>query len=390
MSSHFTRRIAPWSLLTAAALAAAGCGGGPSAAEPAPAAAPAPVTLSAENVAIVEDRTLQAGPEVSGTLRARRAAALRAEVSGAVLEVLAQPGDRVKDGQLLARIDDSALAEALLAARSGVAAARNNLTVAESNARRARTLAEAGALSTQAAEEAEAGLEAARAGFADAQARHSQAQQMAGKTRVRAPFTGFVGGRQVSAGDVVSPGTPLFTVIDPTRLEFEAAVPASLVSEVATGAAVSFRVTGFGDGFQGKVDRVSPEVDPATGQVRFYVDVPNQDGRLLAGLYAQGRVATERRQAPSAPETAVDTSSKPPTVMKVADGKVQKVPVEVVVRDDVAGAVGFGKGVKPGDVLVLGSARGTLAEGAAVQVALPADRAKGRRTPAAGAEAKAN
>jgi membrane fusion protein (multidrug efflux system) len=354
------------------------------------AAAPAPITLAPENVAVVEDRTLEAGPEISGTLRARRAASLRAEVAGAVLEVVAQAGDRVKAGQLLARIDDSALADALLAARSGISSAGNNVAVAESNATRARTLAEAGAISPQNAEQAEAGLEAARAGLADAQARLAQARLMTGKTRVRAPFAGVVSERQVSPGDVVAPGAPLFTVIDPARLEFEAAVPAAQVSEIRPGAAVQFRVTGFGDGFQGKVDRMNPAVDPATGQVRLYVDVPNASEKLLAGLYAQGRVATEKRTAPSAPDTAVDTSSQPHTVLLVADGKVRKVPVEVVVRDEVAGAVGFGSGVKPGDVLVLGSARGALVEGAAVRVAAPGERTAGRRAAPAGAEAKAN
>src|SRR5512138_2973023 len=86
------------------------------------AAAPQPVTLSPENVAVVTQRTLQAGPEISGTLRARREASLRAEVGGAVLEVLAEAGVRVAPGQVLARIDPSSLQDALLAARTGVAA----------------------------------------------------------------------------------------------------------------------------------------------------------------------------------------------------------------------------------------------------------------------------
>lgn len=366
---------APAAALLASSMALAlACGRGPEAKGPAQAP---PVTLARENVAVVAEQTLQAGPEISGTLRARRAAAIRAEVSGAVLEVIAQAGDRVKEGQVLARLDDAALADALLAARSGVSAARNQVTVAEANARRARTLAEAGAISPQQAEQAEAALEGARAALADAEARHANAALMAGKTRVKAPFAGVVSERAVSAGDVVAPGSPLFTVIDPSRLELEAAVPAALAGDVAPGAGVQFRVTGFREAFQGKVDRLNPSVDPATGQVRLYVTVPNESGRLLAGLYAEGRVATHERTAPAAPEAVVDVSSKPPTVLRVADGRVTKVPVEVVVRDDVKGAVGFASGVKPGDVLVLGSARGGLADGAAVKLGEGAASAQG-------------
>jgi len=118
--------------------------------------------------------------------------------------------------------------------------------------------------------------------------------------------------------------------------------------------------------------------------VRLYVDVPNDDGKLIAGLYAQGRIATRRQTAPAAPETAVDDSSHPPTVMRVAGGKVERVPVEVILRDEVAGAVAFASGVRPGDVLVLGSARSALADGAPVELAKPPERAAGPRAVPAG------
>lgn len=348
--------------------AALGCGRG----KPAPtrAAEQSPVTLSAENVAVVEERTLSSGPEISGTLRAKREAALRAEVGGAVLEVRAEAGQRVVAGQLLARVDDTGLQQSLLAARSGVVAAKNGLQVAESNARRARTLSEAGALAAQQAEQAEAGLEAARAQVADATARSTLAEEQAGKARVRSPFAGVVALRQVSLGDVVSGGTPLFTVIDPGRLQFEASIPAARLGEARPGARVDFNVTGFpGQAFEGRIERVAPAVDPSTGQVKVYVDVPNADGRLISGLYAQGRVAATTVRAPAAPIDAVDASVPPPTVLRVANGRVERVEVKTGLRDDVSGAVAITAGVAPGDVLVLGSARGTVADGATVKVA---------------------
>ncbi len=372
-----TRLASTAAAVAVAALLGLACRrGGGGAREPAPALQP--VILAPENVAVVEERTLQTGPQISGTLRARRAAALRAEVGGAVREVLVDAGQPVVRGQALARIDDAALQDARLAARSGVTAARNGLQVAEANARRSRTLAEAGALAAQQAEQAEAALEAARAQVADAQARLAAAEQQAGKTRVKAPFAGVVSERQVSLGDVVTLGTPLFTVIDPSRLQFDASVPAARVGMVKPGARVDFTVTGFDRPFRGAIERVNPAVDPATGQVRVYVDVENEDGRLISGLYAQGRVTTERGTALAAPVSAVDTASTPPTVLRVVDGKVEKVSVEIALRDDVAGQVGLRSGVKAGDVLVLGSARSTLAHGTAVRVA---ERAAGSRPP---------
>ncbi|HET8540311.1 MAG TPA: efflux RND transporter periplasmic adaptor subunit [Anaeromyxobacter sp.] len=355
-------------LALAAGLVASGCGGRPAAKERAPESQA--ITLAPENVAVVAARTLRTGPEISGTLRAKREAAIRAEIGGTLLEALAEAGQRVREGQLLARIDDAALQQGLLAARSGVSAARNALQVAEANAARARTLAEAGAMAAQQAEQAEAALEGARAQLADARARLSVAEQQAGKARVRAPFAGVVAQRQASAGDVVAPGAALFSVIDPARLQFEGSVPAARLGEVKPGAPVEFTVTGFeGQRFGGEIERVAPAVDPVTGQVRVYVDVRNDRGGLLSGLYAQGRVASASASALAAPLDAVDASTSPPTVMRVAGGKAEKVTVKLGLRDDAAGQVAITSGVGEGDVLVLGSARATLAEGAPVRLA---------------------
>jgi RND family efflux transporter MFP subunit len=352
----------------ALALAAAACGrGGGAKAEP---PAEQAVNLAPENVAVVEARTLASGPGISGTLRARREAALRAEVGGAVLEVLAETGEPVKPGQLLARIDDASLRQQLAAARSGLAAARNAVEVAQSNARRARTLSEAGAMAEQQAEQAEVALEAARAQLAEAEARAQLAEEQAGDARVRAPFAGVIALRQVSVGDVVAPGAPLFTVIDPGPLQLEASIPAQRLGEVTPGARVDFTVTGFGDQrFCGEIARIAPAVDPATGQVRLFVDVRNEDGRLISGLYAEGRVASREATGPAAPTDAVDTTGEEPTVLRVTDGRVEKVTVRLGLRDDVLGAVELVAGAAPGDVLVLGSARATLADGARVKVA---------------------
>lgn len=360
-----------------AALALGGCrGGGPDGdARP---AAPAPVRLAPENVAVVEVRALEDGPLVSGTLQARRSAALRAEVGGAVTELRVDPGAPVKAGHVLARIDAPALRDAVLAAESGLRASRNALEVANANARRAETLAKAGAMSIQEAERARAQRQAARAQVEDARARLAQARETARKVAVRAPFDGVVATRPVSRGDVVGVGTLLATIVDPTTLELVGSIPAARIGGVQPGASVDFTVTGFSRSFQGTIDRVNPAVDPATGQVLVYVDVPNPGRELVAGLYAQGRIATRAEAVPAAPASVVDTSTQPPTVLKIEDEKIRKVPVKVGLRDAVAGQVGFEEGVAAGDVLVMGSARADVAEGTVVEVGRP--QAAGKRT----------
>lgn len=349
-----------------AALVLAGCQGSGGEGDARP--PPPPVRLAPENVAVVEVRELEDGPPVSGTLQARRAAALRAEVGGAVTELRVDPGRRVEAGEVIARIDAPALRDAVLAAASGLRASRNALQVAEANARRAEMLARAGAMSVQEAESARAQLQAARAQVEDARARRAQARQTAAKVTVRAPFDGVVATRPVSRGDVVGVGALLATIVDPSTLELVGAIPSARLGGVRPGAPVDFTVTGFSRTYEGKIDRVNPSVDPATGQVLVYVEVPNPGGELVAGLYAQGRIATRAEAVPAAPASVVDASTQPPTVLKVVEDRIRKVPVKVRLRDPVAGQVGFEAGVAAGDVLVLGSARADVAEGTRVEL----------------------
>jgi RND family efflux transporter MFP subunit len=325
--------------------------------------------LSPENVAVVQERRVVSGPPVSGTLRAVRAATIRAEVGGAVLAVEARAGQPVRSGQLLARIDPTGIAQQRQAARSAVSSARNAVQMATQEMARAKQLFEAGAGARRDLDNAEVLLDARRAALADAEARLTLAEQQLARTEIHAPFSGIVSDRVVNAGDVVAPGSPLFIVVDPTRLELEGGVPAVDLGQVKIGDPVDFTVTGFGERrFQGRVARVNPAVDPATGQVRVYVEVPNPEGTLVSGLYAQGRVASSGAVLPAAPLEAVDRNTDPPTVLKVEAGKVRRVPVVIALRDDVAGAVGFRAGVQAGDVLVLGSARSTVADGTPVRV----------------------
>src|SRR5262249_6891166 len=151
----------------------------------------------------------------------------------------------------------------------------------------------AGAVSDRDLENAKRALVSAEAVHADVQARLAAAQQMLDRTRVTAPFAGVVSDMPVNAGDIVQPGTMIATVIDPASMRFEGTVPAEEVAALRVGAPVRFTVKGYpGRTFTGRVERVSPAADPATRQVRVWVAIPNAEGALVGGLFAQGRVAT--------------------------------------------------------------------------------------------------
>ncbi|MFY0526357.1 efflux RND transporter periplasmic adaptor subunit [Archangium gephyra] len=331
----------------------------------------ASVVLGPDDVVRVEPRELRSGPVLSGTLQARRAATMRAEVQGAVLEMVVEQGQQVKKGQLLARIEDNSLQDQLIAARGAVRVARNALQVARSEEERNRKLSDAGVITRRDFERAQLSRHQAQAQLSEAEARLALARQQVGRTRIRAPFTGVVSERLASAGDIVQPGTALYTVIDPTSLRLEASVPAAQLSTLEPGIEVDFNVGGYGDrSFKGRIERINPAVDPGTGQVRIYVALPNTEQDLLTGLSAEGRVASLRREVPAVPVAAVDVRAEPPTVLRVKDGRVERVPVTLGMRDELARLVELRSGVQPGDVVLRASA-GDIAEGTPVEVRLP-------------------
>jgi RND family efflux transporter MFP subunit len=331
----------------------------------------APVVLGPEDVVRVEPRELQSGPVLSGTLQARRAATMRAEVQGAVLEMAVEQGQKVKKGQSLVRIEALSLANQYLAARTAVQVARNGVEVARTEEVRNRKLVDAGVITRRDYERATLARRQAEAQLSEAQARMALAREQVSRTRLRAPFDGVVSERHASAGDIVQPGAPLYTVIDPTSLRLEASVPAAQLDTLKPGTRVDFSVGGYADhSFQGRIERINPAVDPATGQVRLYVTLPNTEQWLLTGLFAEGRVAALQREVPAVPISAVDTRAEPPTVLRVKDGRVERVDVTLGMTDDIAQLVELRSGVQPGDVVLRGSAR-DVAEGTRVEVRLP-------------------
>jgi RND family efflux transporter MFP subunit len=338
--------------------------------EAAPPPPPPPVTLAPEDVATAAPCQLEAGPSISGTLQPRRVATVRAEVPGAVREVLVERGQSVPEGTLAVVIDDTAQRDALLAARSAVRSAQNTLEVALQEEVRSRKLAEAGGLAQRDLERAEAAVHLQRAQLADAQARLAVASLQMDRTRVRVPFGGVLSERPVGQGDIVQVGAALFTVVDPSTLRLEAQVPVENLARLSAGTPVDFLVAGLPERtFRGEVEYVQPTVDPATGQVRIDVALPNPGGPLLGGLAARGRVVTEARRGLCAPLSVVDFASAQPTVLRVRqDGTVERVPVRLGLRDELSQSVEIASGAAAGEVLVRGSARASVAPGTHVQL----------------------
>jgi RND family efflux transporter MFP subunit len=322
-------------------------------------AAPAAVQVGPENVVAVTMQDISTGPLISGTLAAEKDARVRAEVSGSILQVTAAEGQNVRRGALLARIEDQALGDAYKSAQSAVKSAEQALGAAEREAARTESLVKGGALAERELDVARNAVTAAQAQLEDARSRVAAAGKQLANLTIRSPLDGVVAKRLANAGDVVAPGTELYHVIDPRSMQLEAAVPSEALSVIKAGLPVQFEVRGYpGQPFTGRIERISPAADPVTRQVSIFVTIPNVGGRLVAGLFAEGRVSQQARRALVVPLTAVNTSDpNAPWVLRAAGGKAERVTVAVGLRDDQTERIEISSGVKEGDRLLVGPAQ---------------------------------
>ena len=311
----------------------------------------AALLVSPEDLVTVSNSALASGPSITGSVEAERRADLRAEVSAVVLSVLKENGDPVRRGDLLVRLDPNAIGDSLTAAEASARAASQAFEQAERQYQRMIKLRETGMVAMQQLEDAETQRNNAQSERAAARTREVTARQQLERTEVRAPFDGIVSERKVSAGDTASVGKELMQVIDPTSLRFEGRVSADSIGEVAAGQRVSFRIQGFADtDVTGTVTRVNPAANAATRQVEVLVsfDDPKQQPGVT-GLYAEGRVETRSAKTLTVPAASVVREGDSAFAWRVRNGTVQKVKLDLGVRDARTGQYVVNGGLAAGD-----------------------------------------
>lgn len=340
-------------------------------------ATPQAITVGPEQVGVIRQQQIQSGPTLSGSLAAEQEATVRAEIPGSVLQTYAEAGQAVARGAVLARLDDRAIRDQAASARSAVATAQANAQLYAREVERTQALVSAGALADRALEQVRTQASSANAQLAQARAVLAGAEKQLAYTVIRAPFSGVVARRSANAGDVVSPGTALFTVVNPATMRLEASIPAEAVGMVRLGMPVEFSVSGYGARrFTGRVTRISPSADPVTRQVQLIATIPNAGSTLVSGLFAEGRVASEQKTGLVVPLAAVDERGLRPTIARVKGGKVESVPVEIGVRDQASEIIEVRSPVlAAGDTVLLGAARAVSA-GSQVRVSGVTDQAR--------------
>jgi membrane fusion protein, multidrug efflux system len=302
----------------------------------------------------IRSTALSSGPAIMGSVQPERRADLQAEVSAVVLKVLKENGDSVKRGDLLVRLDDTAIRDTLTAAEAAERAAQHALEQGERRFQRMSTLRQSGVVTIEQLEDAETKRNTEQSDLEAARTRVVTARQQLDRTQVRAPFAGIVSERKVSAGDTAQLGKELLKVIDPHSLRFEGLVSADSIGEVKVGQRVMFRVHGFADReFLGTITKINPAANATTRQVEVLVSFADRAQRPeVSGLYAEGRVETRSTTALTIPPTALVRDGDQAYAWRLSNGVLHKVSVNLGDRDPRSGEFALAGGLAEGDQLL--------------------------------------
>ena len=277
-----------------------------------------PATVRA---AAVERGPFVARAEYVGTLEAKATADLYARTSGPIVDITADIGDRVTQGQVLAVIESAEERERLEQSRASLRIAeatleqrRSNLAIAETTAQRTQALFDQNLVSRQQADAVDAELAGARAQLSLAQAQVEQARAALSaaqvdveQTRVVAPFDGVVGRRFLDLGGFAATNSPVMSVVDLSTIKTTVALPERDAAHVEIGQRATLTVGAYpGEEFPGRVARIGAVFDPDSGTARAEIEIDNPDGRLRPGTFGTITIALgDSQQALLVPEAAV-------------------------------------------------------------------------------------
>ncbi len=336
----------------------------PAAPHPAPAvpAAERPVELTALEVTAVAPRALSETVRLSGSVSPMEQSTIKAEVAARLAEVLVREGQAVRRGDVLARFDTVELTARLNEKQANLEGARAQMVLAEKTLAKNRTLNRSNIVSDTSLDQAESSFGFQRAQVDALAAQVELARKALRDAVVVSPIDGMVATRSVNPGENLAVNAAMFTIVDLSRVEVEATVPAEQVARLAVGQAATLRVEGFGErGFAGRVARINPMARVGSRAIPVYVTIDNKDGALRGGMFASGEVlVAQAANAIAVPPVAVRHDERGDFVLVIADGRTERRPVmrvESWARGDLVQV----EGLAPGDRVVTGNLPGLTA-----------------------------
>jgi len=317
-----------------------------------------PAANEVEKITLKKD-TLEGQMTIPGELIAYQQVDLYAKVTGFVKELKVDIGSKVKTGQVLIVLEAPEMAAQLSAAQSRLKSQEATYTASLANYNRlVETSKTPGTISQNDLEQAEARRDAALANLDAAKASYKEVNDIKDYLVIRAPFDGTITARSVNVGAYVGPSGrgsefPALTLQEQDRLRLVVSIPETYSSYLNKGDEVEFTVRSMPtDKFTAKLVRLSGALDQKFRSQRVEADIKNTDGKFLAGTVAD--VNLKMKSSPDSftvPKPTVVTTSEGAFVIKVVDGKAQRVNIKKGLQFE--GQIEVFGDLKEGDVLLM-------------------------------------
>ena len=356
---------------------------------------PAPLTLQKSELLALVPRHLQLDLPISGVLKARQQAFVKARVAGELQGLQVREGDSVRAGQVLAQIDATENAARLRQAEQQAQAAAAQLAIAQRQLENNRALVGQGFISPTALQTTQANWDAAQANHLAAQAGVELARKALHDTVLRSPIDGQVAQRLANNGERLGVEARVLEIVDPRELELEALLAPADALQVRLGQSAQLRLQGqdSGPSVRATVVRINPSAQASSRALPVYLLLERTattdaaTAALRQGQYVQGVLTVGSAQVLALPLEVVRTDKPQPYVQALENQRVVHRSVQLGARSMLNGQtwVAITHGLSEG-AQVLAASVGLLREGTEVRTATTAAPAPAPTTePAASA-----
>ena len=293
------------------------------------------------------------------------------KADGRIDKLFVEEGDRVTAGMVLARLDMNELAAQVMQAEGQVLQAQATLEQNELNFQRMNALYKQNAVSAHTLDSARTQRDLAMGGLKAAEGNLLLLKARLDNANILSPLSGVVIRRHVQAGTFSKAGAAIFTVADTSNLLAKAVVGEAQITELALGKSVNVKVDALkGQEFRGTITRLSPAASVPTRTFTAEVSIPNPDGQIKVGMFANAEVVGQMRQNVLAiPESALVMREDQKTVF-VATEENRVVQRVLKLGDAAGGWVEVLSGLKEGERIVI-AGQHKLKDGASIRLGAP-------------------
>ena len=267
-----------------------------------------------------------------GTLEANETVMVKSEAKGKIKKIIFEEGKRVKEGEMLVKLDDAKIKAEIESIESKLVQFQAQLVNTKRNVIRNKDLLKDGVINQKVYDDILTQWEVGEAIIKEAEAKLSLAKEQLKDTSITSPFNGFTSERLVSIGDYIDVGDPIVKVVqtDPLKLSFR--IPEKYAHSITVVKRALVTVEAYPKKeFSGIIYFVSPDIDTSTRTFLAKAKIPNPDNKLKPGMFANATITTEtHHNAMVIPWEALVVKEDETYVFRIDSNIAKKVPVKII------------------------------------------------------------